>query len=644
MMLAVLLTGLVQIGPPDTSTAVFETMLETLHEVEQDAESVLESLEDAARWKVPLNTASIEALRGLPGMSEADVQLLVSYRSASGRFDGPDDLLAAGLSEDVAASLLPFISYDAPSARPPLEVDVVQRWSRRLDVGRGFGTEGPSGYLGSPHALQSRVRARLGRRVFAGLTLDKDAGEPAVSSLPRLGADFVSAHLGVDDVGPLERVVVGSYSVHAGGGLVLGHGTSNMSALRVDAGDRLLRPHTSTREHGYLRGMAVQLRPVRGAGVAIFAASQALDGRRDSLAGGWRLAAPGLHRTATELDGRRLIGARTLGGIATLRLQSVHAGALLVYSRFELDGVQRTVSSSSLFGGWIRSRSALTVELVPSFGHAAATASFSPSGGARLAVRGRRTRARGFRPHAGTGVDSRGESVLLREWEASIAFRPLESWSVDGRVRERKRGHDVLGLSTTRQGQLVVEYRPSRWYALQVRATARSSDAAVSCTADLRLLRCHGRDVRRSVRVQLDYEHSAALRSRSRVELARSDPASAEASPGDGFLIYEDLRWRPKRWMQLDIRYGLFETTDASTRIVALENDLLYAFAAPSFSGRGRRWYVLVRADPSARLSFQLKLGATIYEDAISVGSGLDEVLGDRIREMKLQMRWKIGM
>ncbi len=628
-------------------TPSFEAALEALQEADEDVASVYEALQDAARWRIPINTASDQSLRSLPGLSERDLRRILTHRVASGPFAGPEDLLAAGLSAETAAALAPFVTFSEqrPPSRLPLRIDLVQRMNRRLDVGRGYGDGASSRYAGSPLAVQSRLRIRLGHRLSAGVTLDKDAGEP-LSWSPgqnRYGPDFASVHAALDQVGALERLAVGGYAVQAGEGLVLGHGTSGMAALRVASVDRLLRPHTSAREHGYFRGLALQTRTFHGASLAAFVSSQALDGRTDTLQGTWRLAAPGHHRTRTELGGRRLIRSRVAGGLTSLRRDPLHLGVLFVYTQYGLADTFREVSSVSVFGGWIQPRWALTAETVPDRALHSVTAAFSPIVDGVLIIRVRRTAPGAPRPHTSIGVDGRGDSFDMREWEAECSFQPLGAWTVTGRVRERQKAGASLPFRTSRHGDILLVYRPRHWFTFQMRATSRSSDEPASCSTGGLQLRCLGVHARRSLRFQVEYHHSDALRARSRVEMVRAQVNGQPGEVAGGFLIYEDLRWRPGRLLQIDARYALFETSDAAARVYAFEHDVLYAFSAPSFSGRGRRWYVLARVEPAARFTVQVKIGATLYEDVVSVGSGLDEVSGNRIREMKLQIRWRVG-
>ncbi len=651
MATAVLIVFVSQVGLADRDTtytaALFEQAFERMLDAEDDAASVYEELADASRWKISINSASSEVLRGLPGLSERDVQRIEGHRKTVGPFSKPADLRTAGLSEETAAALLPFVSFEVRprTSRPRIRTDVVQRWSRRLDVGGGYAREAGAepGYLGSPLSVQTRLNIKLGEDLSFGMTADKDAGEPFVWSpkKARFGPDFATVHAGMDRIGPFERIVIGGYTVHAGEGLIIRHGTSGLSGLRIAGVDRLFRPHASSREQGYFRGLAVQSRPVRGISLAAFAARQLLDGRRDTLEATWRLVSAGRHRTPTEQAGRRMILSRTVGTVAAFRWGAIRLGGLVVRTVHSFRSSSREASAVSFFGGWIRPRWAVAVEAVPHRAHASVTATAAPVSSAAVALRARQTEVGTYRPHTSIGVNGRGESLETKEWEAECSFEPMASWKVSVRLRERRKVDEALRMTSDRHADARLEYRPHRWLNVQLRGTARASDEPGSCVDGGKPLRCDERTVRQTARLQVQYLHSASLRSRARLEWVRSNGALDEGARGT--LLYKDLRWKPDGHVQVDVRYALFEATHPSARLYVLENDVLYAFSAPSFTGRGRRWYVLARFDPVPSITVQLKFGVTVYEDVSSVGSGLDAVPGNRIREMRLQIRWNAG-
>ena len=107
------------------------------------------------------------------------------------------------------------------------------------------------GYRGDP--LYHRIRYTLGnsRHFQAGIRLEKDAGERFY--------DSYGAFAMLQDVGILQRAVVGDYRIGFGEGLVVGGSIWNSKTtppLKTQGG---IRPMKSNDEVNFLRGAAVTL-------------------------------------------------------------------------------------------------------------------------------------------------------------------------------------------------------------------------------------------------------------------------------------------------------------------------------------------------------------------------------------------------
>ena len=72
----------------------------------------------------------------------------------------------------------------------------------------------------------------------------------------------------------------------------------------------------------------------------------------------------------------------------------------------------------------------------------------------------------------------------------------------------------------------------------------------------------------------------------------------------------------------------------------AYENDVLYGYSIPAFYDKGFRYYFTLNYDLTKKISIWLRWAQTIYRDKDYVGSGLDEVKGNKKSEIKLQIRW----
>jgi hypothetical protein len=86
-----------------------------------------------------------------------------------------------------------------------------------------------------------------------------------------------------------------------------------------------------------------------------------------------------------------------------------------------------------------------------------------------------------------------------------------------------------------------------------------------------------------------------------------------------------------------------FDTQGFDSRIYTYENDVLYSFSIPAFFNKGYRYYININYDVNKKLSFWLRWAQLIRADDSVIGSGLDEIPGNRRSELKVQMLWKIN-
>jgi hypothetical protein len=87
-----------------------------------------------------------------------------------------------------------------------------------------------------------------------------------------------------------------------------------------------------------------------------------------------------------------------------------------------------------------------------------------------------------------------------------------------------------------------------------------------------------------------------------------------------------------------NIRLQYFETDGYNSRIYAFENDVLYSFSIPVFYDKGYRAYINVNYDVSRRLTAWFRIAHTLLPDRSSIGSGNDEIQGNRRTDVRFQI------
>ena len=147
---------------------------------------------------------------------------------------------------------------------------------------------------------------------------------------------------------------------------------------------------------------------------------------------------------------------------------------------------------------------------------------------------------------------------------------------------------------------------------------------------------------RQNFRSHFNYKINGAITFRNRVEMVWFDKKGTGAE--NGFLSYVDVVIKPmmKKYSG-SIRLQYFETEGYNSRMYAFENDVLYSFSIPVFYDKGFRYYLNLNYDVSKKLTVWLRWAQTVYTNKTSIGSGLDEIAGNKRSEVKVQVQYQLG-
>ena len=142
-----------------------------------------------------------------------------------------------------------------------------------------------------------------------------------------------------------------------------------------------------------------------------------------------------------------------------------------------------------------------------------------------------------------------------------------------------------------------------------------------------------------SVRLHLAKRMSYNLTLRSRVEFSFFNTDQQEEIE-HGYLLYQDIIYSfPRFPLRLSGRFAIFETDSYDNRLYAYENDVLYAFSVPAYSGKGTRMYLLANYKFSRSFEAWARWSQFYYPDRETIGTGLEEIDGNRKSEVKVQVR-----
>jgi len=705
-----------QTPPPDSARVsdYAEDALDDLERSAGDAEQLAGRLTALAEHPLDVNAASAGELARVPAFSPFAARNVVRERVRRNGYDRLADLRAAeGVTAAVLAQARPYLTAGptgSANGRFPetpslgditggMEFDVMQRYTRRLDLGDGYEARPvpqPDGdtarvapFLGRPGRLYTRLRARYERRVSLALTFDKDPGERFTwdPDTGTYGYDHVSGHVAIHDFGRLKTLVAGDFTAEFGQGTLLwssmtfGKGRNPVRSIARSSGG--LDPYGSTEENRFFRGLGATVRLTSRLDASAFFSRRTLDATRarpdtslpgvgpDASAQVTTLAESGLHRTAGELAKKDALGETLGGGALAFSGESFHIGAAgyharfdaplrpdtaRLFRRFDFRGDRATAASvyAQVFAGsdyYFFGEAARTPGGAVG-GVGGATATFSRFAEATVLAR---HYPRDFHSLHGYSFGERsGAPQNETGFYAGLRLKPARRWTLKGYFDLYRFPWVRFAVGRPSSGydaRLIAEHAPRDWLSwyVQLRSETREGGADLLDAAG-RPLDGLIEETRQSARLHVDYRFSERLRLRSRIEGARYVERGPQFSDNDfgaqrgtdyGVILYQDVRFKPFDGLRLDARLAFFDTDSYGARVYAYENDLLYSFAVPAYSGTGRRFYLLARWAPTDRITLEAKYGATRFRGVETIGSGYGEIDGPRRRGVRAQVRFQ---
>lgn len=642
-------------------------------EESESAEELAGFLLDLAANPLNINRATLHELSLLPGISLVQAQAIISLRSQKPIERIEELLQIRGIGQVSLERIQPYITMGGSAELTRMllrspgfwtyrgRFEYISRGQRVLQNQAGFMPpefEGQTRFAGDPWRIYQRFNYRS-RHLSLNLTQLKAPGEPL--SGPH-DFDFTSWHAGIQNVGMVQRLVVGDYGIWAGQGLVLHTGLGFGKSRDVISGplraERGLAPYQSGEQTRFMRGVAATVG--RQFQVTGFYSNRPLSA---SVVSGDSVRFPsatGLHRTqaererrnntSLEMAGARLTYSGRYGMIGATGYRAVYSRYILpanaLHNRYDFEGryasaagadYRLLLGSAALFGEAARSRNGGT-GLVSGM-------QFAVDDRTRIALIYRNYSrdfqslyASGFgegsgRPRNETGFYTGLQHSFNRVVTASAYYDRFRFPAPRFGTTQSTTGYDMLGeLRFVFSRQLSVY--------LVARSKVRENDFEAA-DAFGRSVVVMGQDARTSLRAEAEYQVLPQLRLRTRGEWVRARNRDV-SEPDFGLLLFQDVRWLPLPGLTLDLRLAVFETDSFASRIFMFENDLLYVFSNTMLSGAGQRAYALVRYAAGSRYDFWLKYAVTVYEDRSRTGSGLTEAEGNTRSQIGMQMRIRI--
>lgn len=666
----------------ENTIAALERQAEALaeeKEPENEDDSFLQQLAHFKKHPLNLNEAEAADLKELFWLSDLQIESLLSYRRLLGNFVDLYEIQAVpAWNTSTIQKLLPYITVtknksvvdNIKERWTAGEHNIILRTSLVLEKSAGYQKQTNSdSFTGNGNRLMMRYSYNYKGLLKWGILGDKDAGEQFFKGSQKSGFDFYSFHLYLSKFGLISSLVLGDFTVNIGQGLIQWQSMAFKKSAEITSIKRqatVLRPYTAPGEFNFHRGAGITLQKGIWEGT-VFLSLRKLTGNfeKDSVMDQGHISSissSGYHRTAKELEDRNNLRQITTGGSIRCSFNNLHLAANALFYNFSLP-LQKQDRPYNLFAPRGKSFAnesidySYTLRNFHVFGELAVDkdlnkaflngllVSLSPAADLTLVYR---SMSRSYQSFYTNAFTENSMPVNEQGFYAGLSIRPSDQVKINlyaDRYYFPWLKYRVDAPSSGREYYVQLVYKPNK--AMELYGVFRKESKEQNITAEGLTVGAPGTISRQSLRVHYNVSLNRSLVMRSRVETIFYNRRQATAE--EGFLMLCDLLYKPalKPWSG-NIRLLYFETSGYNSRLYAFENDVLYNFSIPAMFDRGYRYYLNGNINISkwahrfmskkTNIECWVRTAQTLYPGKKIVGSGPDEINGDRKTEIKFQL------
>lgn len=617
-------------------------------------------------WESPINinAAGPYELGRLFWLTEFQLNNLIRYLQKQKPVLSIYELVyIPGFDSTVVVSLEPFITVvnaeHNGAAFKNSRHWLMLRAGRIVEAQKGFREQSLEG---SAWKENFRYKYQYGEKIFAGFSLEKDAGESTFRGSNKAGPDFYSGYLKISNLGIIKNITAGNFSTGFGQGLVAGPGfamgkTTAVNPVQKESG---IRPYTSNDENRYFQGIASTLtfQPVD---VSFFFSLKNIDAnvtRRNTKGEIVRVSSlqnTGIHSTPAEMADENALREVTAGGRVLIRKTNFQAGLTFIHSAFNAEIVPLPGNYNQFF---FRGREQTNAGADYKFNFRNTTL----FGEETIDLQGDPAFLNGIISDVGGRMQF---SLLHRYYSRGYHTFYGKAFGESSRVQNEEGVYGGIRLSViqninlamfadffrfpwltsaagapSRGRELMVqaEYIPSVSFSAWLQYRTRQKQIQSGDSTDTG----KGLVVSESdrLRIHLNYKASDKIILSSRLELGNY--GVQKKTKDRSYLLYQDVRFNfLKPRVQLSLRYALFNSDSYDSRIYAYENDVPFSFSVNVYDNQGLRYYAMVKFSPFGKLDFWIRFSQTVYPHEKSISTGLWQIEGNKKSDVRMQVVWK---
>lgn len=642
-----------------------EQLIENNEEESYNWENEIEELYDRFQEPINLNTTTKEQLEQFPFLSGLQIENILAYLYINGQMKTVYELqLVEEMDRQTIQYLLPFVCVFPVTEKESLPTlknilsygknEVMTRLDIPFYRRKGYDTS----YLGPPIYNSLRYSFRYKEQIYAGITAEKDAGEPMFALHNTKGYDYYSFYVYIRNIRRIKALALGNYRLSFGQGLVMSNDfmlgkSTTISSMTTRKNS--IRKHSSTDEYNYFRGVAGTIQLYKWLTLSAFYSHRSLDAitSDESITS---IQKTGLHRTQKEADRRGVATMQLAGGNIEYTNKGLNVGLTGIYYFFDRPYESQTLSREyakyNLHGNhfhniginykyrWQRF-TVLGESAIDKNGNLAImnTVNYSYRQTYQFILLHRYYAYNYWNMFARSF--SEGSYVQNENgWYLAVEARPIRYWtfflSADFfsfpwwkyLVDAPSMGYDLSAKAT---------FKPRENLQMYIRYRYKKKDKNYTDEDKVKTVRpLH----HHKIRYQFTYILPANVSIRSTIDYNRIYPQAVRASHGFQFVQSVSYAF-PKFPLRFEFQGSFFKTDDYASRVYASEKGLLNTFYTPSFYGKGMRFNTFLRYDFHKNWMLIAKYGQTTYSDREEIGSGNDLIEGNKKCDLQLQVRLK---
>jgi hypothetical protein len=600
---------------PEPISNLIESNIENINEndeSEPDYESLMTDLENLKINPLNLNTVSASDLERLWFLTDFQIQSLLEYRKSMSQINSIYELnYVYGFNEKTVQQIAPFIIIGERKSIDSITARALHSHNEFL-LRAAYKNNADPSYIGNSLQLYSRFKGNQNNRVIYGLLAEKDAGEEFAKESNNQGLDFYSGFLQINPNTILKSVILGDYRIHAGQGLLVwnGYGCGNPSVfsgtLKRGQG---VSGNSSKDEYNFLRGTAV-VTCIKNFSLTVFTSEKYIDGTLDSVDGSFGLVSinkSGYHRTNTEVIRKHNTREQITGSILNFRSEHFFAGINWLNTRYEYPFLQseEPYKRNNFTGKFCTGISAdyrFLYQKIQFYGETASSNNSTASlDGINFMLSSKFTANMFYRYYSASYYSPYSNAVGANSATANeqgifFGFNWQTPWSMILTAYTDVFSFPWLSYNADRplngsESVVQMSYSPSKDIEIILRCRSSHKDKNQS------LENSAGNEVntfeKQNLRLQGWFALSDKINFTSRIEWCQSGYYSSKTTAG--ILVYTGFGYKIKKQSSLSFRYSFYNIDDFNSRIYAYENDILYSYSVPAFSGNGQKIYVMFK-------------------------------------------------